>query len=76
MNRIEGCHLAFTKRLRTITHLTTCACNACRSLDLLDLKFVVHCSQYAEHLVAGREKLVGHDVISVRRSMPIGSRNS
>lgn len=67
VDTIESCYFAFTKRLRTITHLTTCMCNACRRLDVLDLKFVVHCGQYAAHVVAGREELVGYDVILVHR---------
>ena len=34
---------------------------------MLDLKFVVHCGQYAAHVVAGREELIGYDVILVHR---------
>lgn len=34
---------------------------------MLDLKFVVHCGPYAAHVVAGREELVGYDVILVHR---------
>ena len=34
---------------------------------MLDLKFVVHCGQYAAHVVAGREELIGYDVIPVHR---------
>ena len=67
IDAIESCYSAFTKRLRTITHLTTCTCDACSRLDLLDLKFVVHCGQYAAHVVAGREEVVGYDVILVHR---------
>ena len=67
VDTIESCYFAFTKRLRTIAHLTTCACNACSKLDGLDLKFVVHCGQYATHVVADSEELVGYDVILVHR---------
>lgn len=67
VDTIESCYFAFTRRLRTIAHLTTCACDACRKLDGLDLKFVVHCGQYATHVVADREELVGYDVILVHR---------
>lgn len=67
IDTIESCYFAFTRRLRTIAHLTTCGCDACRKLDGLDLKFVVHCGQYATHLVADREELVGYDVILVHR---------
>lgn len=67
VDTIESCYFAFTKRLRTIAHLTTCTCDACKKLDGLDLKFVVHCGQYAAHVVADREELVGYDVILVHR---------
>ena len=67
VDTIESCYFAFTKRLRTIAHLTTCTCDACKKLDGLDLKFVVHYGQYATHVVAGREELVGYDVILVHR---------
>lgn len=67
VDTIESCYFAFTKRRRTIAHLTTCSCNACTKLDALDLKFVVHCGQYAAHVVAGREEVVGYDVILVHR---------
>jgi hypothetical protein len=67
VDTIESCYFAFTKRRRTIAHLTTCTCDACQRLDVLDLKFVVHCGQYAAHVVAGREELVGYDVILVHR---------
>lgn len=67
VDTIESCYFAFTKRRRTIAHLTTCLCDACKKLDVLDLKFVVHCGQYAAHVVAGHEELVGYDVILVHR---------
>lgn len=67
VDTIESCYFAFTKRRRTIAHLTTCLCDACTKLDVLDLKFVVHCGQYAAHVVAGRDELVGYDVILVHR---------
>ncbi|MFN8604285.1 MAG: DUF2652 domain-containing protein [Candidatus Binatia bacterium] len=67
VDTIESCYFAFTRRLRTIAHLTTCACDACRKLDGLDLKFVVHFGQYATHVVADREELIGYDVILVHR---------
>lgn len=67
VDTIESCYFAFTKRRRTIAHLTTCMCDACKKLDALDLKFVVHCGQYAAHVVAGHEELVGYDVILVHR---------
>jgi hypothetical protein len=67
VDTIESCYFAFTKRRRTIAHMTTCMCDACKKLDVLDLKFVVHSGQYAAHVVAGREELVGYDVILVHR---------
>lgn len=36
---VEGCYLGFRKRLRDIAHATTCQCNACRRIPMLNLKF-------------------------------------
>lgn len=46
---------------------STCSCRACRSIDSLDLKFVVHHGRYVCRSVAGTKKLVGSDVVVVHR---------
>jgi uncharacterized protein YndB with AHSA1/START domain len=69
MAMIESCYFAFARRLRTIDRHTTCACNACRLIPTLNLKFLVHHGEYVIHDVAGNQELVGRDVILVHRML-------
>ena len=64
---IEGTYFAFRRRLPDIAHLTTCTCNACRTIPALDLKFVAHHGEFIVHEVAGHAELLGPDVITVHR---------
>ena len=64
---IEHCYIAFRRRLRDIGQASQCDCNACTNLPRLDLKFVVHHGLIARQRMAGREELVGRDVIVVHR---------
>jgi hypothetical protein len=67
LTAIAGTYFAFRKRLRDIAHLTTCTCNACRTIPVLDLKFVAHHGEFIVHEVAGHAELLGPDVITVHR---------
>ena len=64
---IERCYYAFRRRLRDIGQASRCECNACILIPRLDLKFVVHYGLVARQRMAGREELVGRDVIVVHR---------
>jgi len=64
---IEHCYIAFRRRLRDIGQASQCDCNACTLIPRLDLKFVVHHGPIARQRMAGREELVGRDVIVVHR---------
>lgn len=64
---IEHCYIAFRRRLRDIGQASQCECNACTYIPRLDLKFVVHHGLIAKQRMAGREELVGRDVIVVHR---------
>ena len=64
---IEHCYVAFRRRLRDIGQASQCDCNACTYIPRLDLKFVVHHGLVARQRMAGREELVGRDVIVVHR---------
>ncbi len=64
---IEGCYIAFRRRLRDIAQASQCECDACTYTPRLDLKFVVHHGLIARQRMAGREELVGRDVIVVHR---------
>jgi uncharacterized protein YndB with AHSA1/START domain len=69
---IEHCYIAFRRRLRDIGQASQCDCNACTYIPRLDLKFVVHHGLIARQRMAGREELVGRDVIIVHRLLKNG----
>jgi len=64
---IESTYAAFRDRQETIRRRTTCECSACTALPMLDLKFIVHCGDYAVQNVSGIHELVGSDVNLVHR---------
>lgn len=64
---IESTYFAFRGRQRDIKQATRCECDACRLIPSLDLKFVVHHGAVARQKMAGREELVGRDVILIHR---------
>ena len=67
LDAVEDTYFAFRRRLRDIRQATSCTCNACRLIPSLDLKLVVHHGVVIRQRVAGREELVGSDVIVVHR---------
>jgi hypothetical protein len=64
---IERCYFVFQRRIRDILQASTCECNACVRIPGLDLKFVAHHGFIARQRMAGREELVGSDVVVVHR---------
>ena len=67
MDTVESAYFAFQKRLRDITHSTTCECNACVRIPSLDLKFFVHDGEFVVRKIARSEELTGSDVILLHR---------
>ena len=67
LDTIERCYFGFRRRRRDVRQATSCECNACVRIPDLNLKFVVHHGTILRHRVAGREELVGSDVIVVHR---------
>ncbi|MGI9648199.1 MAG: DUF2652 domain-containing protein [Acidimicrobiia bacterium] len=67
MDTVETAYFAFQKRLRDITHSTTCECNACVRIPSLDLKFFIHDGEYVVRHIARSEELTGPDVILLHR---------
>jgi len=59
---VEATYVAFRDRLEGIRRRTTCACNACREIPKLDLKFLTHHGEYFVQSVSGIHELVGTDV--------------
>jgi uncharacterized protein YndB with AHSA1/START domain len=64
---LEVCYFDFSNRLLDMTRATTCRCNACASIDALDLKFVAHYGSFIVEQSYGAADLVGADVILVHR---------
>ena len=64
---IESAYFAFRKRLRSIKQANSCECAACRGMQSLDVKFVVHSGEFIRQKFSGREELAGRDVILVHR---------
>jgi hypothetical protein len=67
LDTIERCYFGFRRRRRDVRQATSCECNACVQIPDLDLKFVVHHGAAILQKVAGRQELLGSDVIVVHR---------
>lgn len=67
LDTIERCYFGFRRRRRDVRQATSCPCNACSQIPDLDLKFVVHHGEVIVQKVAGRQELLGSDVIVVHR---------
>jgi uncharacterized protein YndB with AHSA1/START domain len=67
LDTIERCYFGFRRRRRDVRQATSCECNACLRLPDLNLKFVAHHGKAIRQKVAGREELLGSDVIVVHR---------
>ena len=72
LDTIERCYFGFRRRRRDVRQATSCECNACSRIPDLDLKFVVHFGQAIQQRVAGRQELLGPDVILVHRLLKNG----
>jgi uncharacterized protein YndB with AHSA1/START domain len=67
LDTIERCYFGFRRRRRDVRQATACECSACVRIPDLDLKFVVHHGEAIFQKVAGRQELLGSDVIVVHR---------
>src|SRR6266516_8089565 len=67
LDTIERCYFGFRRRRRDVRQATSCECNACVRIPDLDLKFVVHHGTAIQQKVAGRQELLGSDVIVAHR---------
>jgi hypothetical protein len=67
LDTIERCYFGFRRRRRDVRQATSCGCSACVRIPDLDLKFVVHHGAAIIQKVAGRQELLGSDVIVVHR---------
>jgi hypothetical protein len=69
---LESTYLAFRDRVTAMHRHTTCTCNACRGIPLLDLKFMAHYGQYIHQTIAGSHEILGSDVNLVHRLLKNG----
>jgi len=67
LDTIERCYFGFRRRRRDVRQATSCECNACERIPDLDLKFIVHHGEAILQKVAGRQELLGSDVIVAHR---------
>ncbi len=67
LDTIERCYFGFRRRRRDVRQATSCECNACVRIPDLNLKFVVHHGLAIHQKVAGRQELLGSDVIVAHR---------
>jgi uncharacterized protein YndB with AHSA1/START domain len=67
LDTVERCYIGFRRRRRDVRQATSCECNACSRIPDLDLKFVVHHGETIVQTVAGRQELLGSDVIVIHR---------
>jgi uncharacterized protein YndB with AHSA1/START domain len=64
---IERCYFTFRRRLRDIGRGSTCECNSCDLVPLLDLKVVAHHGRIVRQRIASSDELVGTDVVIIHR---------
>jgi uncharacterized protein YndB with AHSA1/START domain len=67
MDTVERTYFSFRRRLRDIGQASTCDCNACIRMPTLDLKVLAHHGTIVRQRMAGREELVGSEVILAHR---------
>ena len=62
-------HQAFHSQLDEMIALNMCSCDACMQSRNLKVKFVGHVGEVATQTIAGRQNVVGVDVIAVHRML-------
>ena len=67
MDSIEGTYFSFRRRLRDVAAASTCECNACIRIPSLNLKILAHHGPVGRQRIAGRDELVGSEVILAHR---------
>ena len=64
---IDQTYAAFRNRLIGVSQATNCICTACQAVPNLDLKLIAHWGNFRRERIAGRNELVGREVIVVHR---------
>ena len=66
---LENQYIVFSETLQQMRLNTTCTCNACKNMNLLDLKMCVHYGEYLVQKLGDKEELLGADVIVPHRML-------
>lgn len=64
---IESIYVAFRDKQVSMKRVTTCTCNACRNIPMLDLKFFAHHGEYFIQKVLSMREIIGSDVNLIHR---------
>lgn len=67
LDAIERVYCSFSDTLQAMQRNSSCTCNACRNMKVLDLKFLLHYGAYALQSIVGRTELQGAEVIRLHR---------
>ena len=66
---LETQYIVFSETLQQMCINTTCTCNACKNMHMLDLKASVHFGEYLIQKLGDKEELLGADVIVPHRML-------
>ena len=69
LDAIERIYCSFANTLGAMRLNTTCTCNACRNMNLLDLKFFLHHGTLCHAGDGGTHRIAGAEVIRLHRLM-------
>jgi hypothetical protein len=64
---IGSCYVGFREQVGAARSVWPCECEACTRIDELDLKFIVHAGPFVLQSIAGRDELVGPEVVTAHR---------
>lgn len=70
---LRDCYADFQDRLASAGDIWSCRCDACARISTLDLKFIVHAGPFVLQSIAGREELVGPEVVLAHRLLKSGA---
>jgi hypothetical protein len=70
---LTECYLDFRRRLDEAHGIWVCRCEACSRIDDLDLKFILHAGAFVVQEIAGRQELVGPEVVMAHRLLKTGA---
>ena len=67
------CYAEFRRRVSKARDFSTCWCDVCSRIDVLDLKFILHSGPFVIQEIAGSAELVGPEVVMVHRLLKNGA---